>query len=94
MRDRDRDGRIVGNWDRPLPAAVFKYADSATLAEAPPRCPRCGGLWRPVSEGYQCRQCPRRWLASERLTELVGRTLEHAAWAHVPRTQTGPRGLS
>lgn len=76
---RGGDGRNKGEWDRPLPSAVFPHADSATLAEAPARCPRCGGLWRLVGEGLQCRVCPRRWLAGDMLVTLVGRPRESGA---------------
>jgi len=67
-----------GTWNDAveLRPATFPYADSARISEAPPRCDRCGGIWKEVSDGYQCRQCPRRWLAGDKLRELVGRTLE------------------
>lgn len=80
-----------GQWDRPVAPASFPYAQSKTLAAAPNVCPRCGSPWKSVSEGLQCRVCPQRWHVAECLQELVGRTLQHQAWAHVPRTATPPR---
>lgn len=76
-----------------LPPARFPYAQSETLEGAPARCDRCGtGLWREVSDGLQCRACPRRWLVEAKLRELVGRPREAEAWGHRIATPKGKRG--
>jgi DNA-directed RNA polymerase subunit RPC12/RpoP len=76
-----------------LQPAYFPHADSERLEDAPARCPRCGtGLWREVSDGLQCRACPRRWLVQEKLRELVGRTLETEASGHRINAPKGKAG--
>jgi DNA-directed RNA polymerase subunit RPC12/RpoP len=62
-----------------IPPAHFPHAQSQRLEQAPDRCDRCGGIWREVSDGYQCRQCPRRWLVGERLAAMLCRTRETEA---------------
>jgi hypothetical protein len=42
------------------------------LADAPPRCRKCGGLWFPDPEGLACHSCGRRWRVVECLRVLRG----------------------
>src|SRR4030095_4306519 len=53
--------------DRP---AVFPGADGRWLTDAPPRCGKCGGVWRLDPEGLACRNCGRRWRAAESLRAM------------------------
>lgn len=65
--------RRKDNWLGALPPGRFPYANSETLEEAPPVCPKCRGRWRPVEEGYSCMICGTRWRAAALLREMVGR---------------------
>jgi hypothetical protein len=79
-------------WFDPLEPGVFPFADGESLADAPPCCPRCQGIWRAVDEGVVCRQCGRRWRAAACLRELVSRARFNAErWPSARLTGTGPK---
>jgi hypothetical protein len=43
---------------RSWPSLAFPGARLARIADAPPRCPNCGGPWRRLQASLACLTCP------------------------------------
>ena len=54
------------------PRAPFPGARLARIADAPPRCPNCGGPWRRLLASVACMTCPTELYAVAELTFRAG----------------------
>jgi hypothetical protein len=55
---------------RPWPFLSFPGARLARIADAPPRCPNCGGPWRRLRAWVACLTCPTELFAVAELDRL------------------------
>jgi hypothetical protein len=52
------------------PSVSFPGARLARLADAPPRCPSCGGPWRRLQTSLACLTCPTELYIAAELTRV------------------------
>ena len=55
---------------RPRPSLSFPGARLARIAEAPTRCPNCGGPWRRLQTSLACLTCPIELYIAAELTRV------------------------
>jgi hypothetical protein len=55
---------------RPAPSVSFPGARLARVADAPPRCPSCGGPWRRLQTSLACLTCPTELYIAAELTRV------------------------